>query len=265
MGLRASRLILLFRYLSCPSLPLEQVHLPPFLASLPSPRFHYAQAQCFGKYVFKRRFPIGTGRKQFPPRFHCAQARCFATALLGTRFLDKTRNPANSLKLKAGGPPKKLCGFIQLLFFSGQNCLRPGRLLNLRTPHNIRGISCMKKDALIVQLKNPLLQKQVLIQAAPAGPAFSSIFQKRGSFSGASNLCKWVQIGEAPGLARGAPAMAAAEVNADADLKQIIPVKKVRGSILHKFSMLVREALKVDQCILFPRGVCEGFLLKNLL
>ena len=32
-----------------------------------SPRFHYAQAQCFGKHVSKRRFPIGTGRK---PQFH---------------------------------------------------------------------------------------------------------------------------------------------------------------------------------------------------
>ena len=34
-----------------------------------------------------------------------------------------------------------------------------------------------------------------------------------------------------PGSARGAPAMAAAEVNADADLEQMVPMKKVRGSI----------------------------------
>ena len=49
-----------------------------------------------------------------------------------------------------------------------------------------------------------------------------------------------------PGSVRGAPAMAAAEVNTDADLDQMIPVQKIRGSMLHNFSVLVREALKVD-------------------
>ena len=69
-----------------------------------------------------------------------------------------------------------------------------------------------------------------------------------------------------PGSARGAPAMAAAEVNADADLEQIIPMKKVRGSILHNFSMLVREALKVDQCILCNScWLCRGCEVTRLL
>ena len=69
-----------------------------------------------------------------------------------------------------------------------------------------------------------------------------------------------------PGSARGAPAMAAAEVNADADLEQMIPVEKVRGSILHNFSMSVREALKVDQCILCNSyWLCRGCEVTRLL
>ena len=67
-----------------------------------------------------------------------------------------------------------------------------------------------------------------------------------------------------PGSARGAPAMAAAD--ADADLDQMIPVKKVRGSILHNFSMAVREALKVDQCILCNScWLCRGCEVTRLL
>ena len=69
-----------------------------------------------------------------------------------------------------------------------------------------------------------------------------------------------------PGSARGAPAMAAAEVNADADFDQMIPVKKIRGSILHNFSMSVREALKVDQCILCNScWLCRGCEVTRLL
>ena len=65
-----------------------------------------------------------------------------------------------------------------------------------------------------------------------------------------------------PGSARDAPAMAAAGMDPDADLEQMIPMRKVRGSTLRNFSMVVREALKVDQCILcnscwLCRG-CEG-------
>ena len=69
-----------------------------------------------------------------------------------------------------------------------------------------------------------------------------------------------------PGSARGAPAMAAAEVNTDADLDQMIPVQKIRGSILHNFSVSVREALKVDQCILCNScWICRGCEVTRLL
>ena len=49
------------------------VELQIAIQTLVSPRFHrfhYAQAQCFGKHLSKRRFSIGTGRKVVPPRFH---------------------------------------------------------------------------------------------------------------------------------------------------------------------------------------------------
>ena len=59
--------------------------------------------------------------------------------------------------------------------------------------------------------------------------------------------------------------MAAAEVNADADLDQMIPVK-IRGSILRNFSMSLREALKVDQCILCNLcWLCRGCEVTRLL
>ena len=46
----------------------------------------------------------------------------------------------------------------------------------------------------------------------------------------------------------------------------MIPMKKVRGSILHNFSMLVREALKVDQCILCNScWLCRGCEVTRLL
>ena len=55
-------------------------------------------------------------------------------------------------------------------------------------------------------------------------------------------------------------------MNADADLEQMIPMKKVRGSILHNFSMLVRETLKVDQCILCNScWLCRGCEVTRLL
>ena len=50
------------------------------------------------------------------------------------------------------------------------------------------------------------------------------------------------------------------------DLEQIVPMKKVRGSTLHCFSMLVRETLKVDQCILCNScWLCRGCKLTRLL
>ena len=46
----------------------------------------------------------------------------------------------------------------------------------------------------------------------------------------------------------------------------MIPVKKVRGSILHNFSMSVSEALKVDQCILRNScWLCRGCEVTRLL
>ena len=46
----------------------------------------------------------------------------------------------------------------------------------------------------------------------------------------------------------------------------MIPMKKVRGSILHNFSMLVRETLKVDQCILCNScWLCRGCEVTRLL
>ena len=61
------------------------------------------------------------------------------------------------------------------------------------------------------------------------------------------------------GSARGALAMATSEMNEERDLEQMIPMRKVRGSILHNVSMLVRETLKVDQCILCNScWLCRG-------
>ena len=55
-------------------------------------------------------------------------------------------------------------------------------------------------------------------------------------------------------------------MNADVDLEQMIPMRKVRGSILHNFSMVVRETLKVDQCILCNScWLCRGCEVTRLL
>ena len=46
----------------------------------------------------------------------------------------------------------------------------------------------------------------------------------------------------------------------------MIPMRKVRGSTLHNFSMVVREALKVDQCILCNSyWLCRGWKVTRLL
>ena len=59
--------------------------------------------------------------------------------------------------------------------------------------------------------------------------------------------------------------MAAAD-GADVDLQQMIPMRKVRGSTLHNFSMVVRETLKVDQCILCNScWLCRGCEVTRLL
>ena len=63
------------------------------------PRFHYAQAQCFGKHVFKRRFPIGTVRKrQFHQGFTevslCAGAVFYDRCSYHQRFLRQTGKPS---------------------------------------------------------------------------------------------------------------------------------------------------------------------------
>ena len=61
------------------------------------------------------------------------------------------------------------------------------------------------------------------------------------------------------GSARGALAMATVERNEGEDLEQMIPMKEVLGSTLHNFSLMVREALKVDQCILCNScWLCRG-------
>ena len=53
--------------------------------------------------------------------------------------------------------------------------------------------------------------------------------------------------------------MATAEVNVSEDLEQMIPMRKVRGNILHNFSMSVRETLQVDHCILCKScWLCRG-------
>ena len=52
------------------------------------------------------------------------------------------------------------------------------------------------------------------------------------------------------GSARGALAMAMGERNEGERLEQMIPMKEALGRTLHCFSLRVREALKVDQCIL---------------
>ena len=79
-----------------------------------SPRFHYAQARCFGKHVSKRRFPIGTGRKrQFDRGFTevslgVSQPRPPISMLLtagfgSSRKTMSLKSQTSSLKLGGGG------------------------------------------------------------------------------------------------------------------------------------------------------------------
>ena len=45
-----------------------------------------------------------------------------------------------------------------------------------------------------------------------------------------------------------------------------MPMKEVRGSILHSFTLMVREALEVDQCILSNScWLCKGWETTRLL
>ena len=53
--------------------------------------------------------------------------------------------------------------------------------------------------------------------------------------------------------------MATVERNESVDLEQMIPMKEVLGNTFHNFTMMVREALKVDQCILCNScWLCRG-------
>ena len=68
------------------------------------------------------------------------------------------------------------------------------------------------------------------------------------------------------GSARGALAMATEEGNERRRLEQIMPMIEVRGSTLHNFTLIVREALGVDQRILCNAcWLCSGWETTRLL